>query len=70
MRRNLLLTIFYRDLGVNPFFASEVGGERRDQLSKAGHPPLGGGVLARRALLWEPSLDFFQVPHRPEEGCS
>lgn len=42
---------FYRDLGVNPFFASEVGGERRDQLSKARHPPLGGSVLARSAFL-------------------
>lgn len=27
---------FSRDLGVNPFFASEVGGERQDQLSEAG----------------------------------
>lgn len=35
-----------------------MGGETHDQLSKAGHPPLEGGVLARRTFLWGPSLGF------------
>lgn len=48
---------FSRDLGVNAFFASEVGGERRDQLSEARHR-CSQAASAGWASLWGPPLGF------------